>query len=108
MRAAASDLSDEIASFERQARAAGRRMLQVVLDLGNPACGPAADLLRERGYWLGGLLPRWFDADGLLLQKSLDKPNFRPIEVYSEDAAVLLQLIQDDFASAPDDLSHAA
>ena len=108
VRSAASDLDDEIASLERQARASGRRMLQVVLDLGNPACGPAADLLRDRGYWLGGLLPRWFDADGLLLQKSLDQPNFPAIETYSEDAGLLLQVIQDDYATAPDGLSRAA
>ena len=108
VRSAASDLDDEITSLERQARASGRRMLQVVLDLGNPACGPAVGLLRDRGYWLGGLLPRWFDADGLLLQKSLDQPNFPAIETYSEDAGVLLQVIQDDCATAPDGLNRAA
>ena len=108
IRSAASDLGDEIASMERQARAAGRRMLQAVLDLASPGCGPAADLLRDHGFWLGGLLPRWFDGDGLLMQKSLDRPNFAAVETYSEEAQSLLQLIEDDFAASAEDFSRAA
>ena len=79
-----------------------------MLDLASPGCGPAADLLRDHGFWLGGLLPRWFDGDGLLMQKSLDRPNFAAVETYSEEAQSLLQLIEDDFAASAEDFSRAA
>ncbi len=33
-------------------------------------------ILREKGFFLGGVLPQWFDDDGLLMQKVLFTPDF--------------------------------
>ncbi len=37
------------------------------LNLAEPWVGDAAAILREKGYFWGGVLPRWFDTDGLLM-----------------------------------------
>lgn len=92
----AADLEERVAQAEQDARAAGRRMLQVVLNLGEPACGPAVTLLRQQGFWFGSLLPRWLDHDALLMQKSLDQLNIRAIRAHSREAQDLLKVIMTD------------
>ncbi|MGF1611138.1 MAG: hypothetical protein ACFCUQ_17175 [Kiloniellales bacterium] len=108
VRKAAADLEDKVAKLEEEARASGRRMLQVVLNLGEPACGPAVTLLRRQGFWLGGLLPRWLDNDGLLMQKSLDVPNFPAIRVELPETQALLKSIIADAEAVGSKLPKAA
>jgi len=90
------DLAAIIAEAERQARANGREMMQVTLELGSPASDAACQTLRNAGFWFGALLPRWFDDDALLLQKSLGQPNFEGIEAFTNDAKALLRFIRTD------------
>jgi hypothetical protein len=108
VRKAAADLEDKVATLEQEARASGRRMLQVVLNLGEPACGPAVTLLRRQGFWLGGLLPRWLNHDGMLLQKSLDVPNFPAIRVELPETQALLKAIIADAEAVGSKLPKAA
>jgi hypothetical protein len=44
-------------------------VIQVWLKFSSPWNGKVVDILRRKGYFLGGSLPRWFDEDGLLMQK---------------------------------------
>lgn len=108
VRQAGADLGHQVTAMERKARESGRRMLQAVVNLGEPECGPATDLLRSRGYWFGGLLPRWMDHDGLLLQKSLDRPNLPAIEVSSRQGRALLRRVVEDCSRAGAAVPQAA
>ncbi len=86
------EFAERFAGMEAEALAQGCRILQAYLNLGDAGAADAAGLLRERGYRLGGLAPRWFDDDALLLQKLLDPPNTAGIHLYSDRAKAILEL----------------
>lgn len=73
------------------------RVIQVWLNLACPWVGPAVTMLRGRGYFLGGILPRWFDDDGLLMQKIIGRPDWDGINLYSDRAKEILDLVQADW-----------
>lgn len=72
-------------------------VVQVWLRLGWPWAGAATKALRARGYFLGGILPYWFGTDGLLLQKILGPPNWGGIQLYTDRAKTLLELVHLDW-----------
>ena len=82
--------------MESESSAVGVKIRQVFLKLTEPAVAAAADLLRQRGYFLGGVLPCWFGEDALLMQKTLEKPNFEPIFVLTKRAKQIKQFVADD------------
>ncbi|MHC1729509.1 MAG: hypothetical protein AB9866_26480 [Syntrophobacteraceae bacterium] len=55
-------------------------------------------MLRSRGYFTGGVLPRWFDVDGLLMQKVTGTPDWEGIHVFGERAGKILAMVQADWA----------
>ena len=73
----------------------------LTLPAGHEACGHGGalidDLLRNRRYFLGGLLPRWFDEDGMLLQKISGRPNWDDIRLHTDAARRILADIGADF-----------
>ena len=54
------------------------------------------DVLRQQGYFFGGVLPRWFDGDGLLMQKLECPPDYDGILLWSDFAKELLEFIRKD------------
>lgn len=70
-----------------------RHVFQIILPLWRPGCSFAVEAARTAGYFLGGLLPLWFDRDGLLLQKVAGEPDFSRITLYTEEAKRLLSVI---------------
>ena len=54
------------------------------------------EYLRGRGYFFGGVLPRWFGADGFLMQKVTVRPNWEGIRLYSEKAQKICDFIRED------------
>jgi hypothetical protein len=71
--------------------------LQVTLNTANPHLGSAVEIMRGRGFFLGGLAPRWFGNDGLLMQKVLGRePDYDGIKLYSRTAKDLLTTIRAD------------
>ena len=58
------DFEAGFAATEQDVLNQGCDVLQAWLPLSDPAVGWVADCLRGRGYFFGGLLPRWFDDDG--------------------------------------------
>ncbi|MDP2849238.1 MAG: hypothetical protein Q8O35_13780 [Humidesulfovibrio sp.] len=75
--------------------------LQVVVSMAVPCIGAAVEAMRERGFSLGGLFPRWFGADGIMLQQVLGKePDYEGIKLYSQTARGLLGFIRDDQEAA--------
>lgn len=91
-----SDLEDCLLKQEKEALAQDCCVLHVYLNLANPAVGVAVNILREQQYFLGGILPRWFNQDGMLMQKILHEPDVQAVKLYSERASKILEIITDD------------
>ena len=71
--------------------------LQIAVNTALPALGAAVRAMRDRGFFLGGLLPHWFGSDGLMLQKLLEtEPDYEQIKLYSKTAKDLLAFIRAD------------
>lgn len=93
------DFGRILAGFENQALQSGARVLQVFVNLGEAWNASGIDILREQGYFFGGLLPGWFNDDGLLMQRVLDMPDINSIKLYSQRAHRILDLISRDIES---------
>ena len=91
------DFEPHLSEREREVARHGVQVIQVWLNLGCPWVGAAVDKCRETGYFLGGAAPRWFNQDGLLMQKVFCAPFFDQIQLYSDRAKQLLQIIKDDW-----------
>jgi len=71
--------------------------LQVVLNAACPAIGEAVELLRHNGFFFGGLAPRWFGTDGVLMQHlSGGEPDYEETKLYSQTAKELMAFIRCD------------
>ncbi len=71
--------------------------LQVVLCAAMPYLSAAVERMRERGFFLGGFLPRWFGADGIMMQQVLGwEPDFEGIQLYGKKGEELLAFIEED------------
>jgi hypothetical protein len=94
---AGTDFESALEREERSLLEKGLKVLQVWLELSWPWIGQAVDALRRRGYFLGGILPRWFDVDGMLMQKIIGDPNWEGIQLYSNRAKKILDMIKKDW-----------
>jgi hypothetical protein len=94
------DLAEYLTNLENQAVAQRVVVIQVWLKLNAPWSGSAVDILRSKGYFLGGVLPRWFDEDGLLMQKLLCDPDFDGIQLYSDEAKEIFTIVKEDWTRA--------
>ena len=92
------DFIDRLSELEEEGRKARAIVFQVIVNLTEPWTNGAVEILRERGYFFGGLLPRWFGGDGLLMQKLYCDPNFEEVVLVQESSAVLLASIREDWA----------
>jgi hypothetical protein len=86
--------------LERKAQEQKVVVFQAWLNLSQPWVGEAVESLRGTGYFLGGALPRWFDDDGLLLQKLLCPPEFESIQLYAHESKDLLEMVRRDWQRA--------
>jgi hypothetical protein len=93
------DLWESVEKMEREARCKRVQVIQVWLRLESPWVGAAVDVFRANGYFLGGLLPRWFDKDGLLMQKLFCPPEWKGIQVYTERAKRIFEIVRKDLYS---------
>ena len=94
------DFSNAVGNMEMKAIAGNALVLQAWLNLTTPWVGSAVQTLRDRGYFFGGALPRWFDCDGFLMQKLLCPPDFDSIVLDSNQAKQLLDIIRRDWERA--------
>jgi len=94
------DFGDCFSVLEAQARKEQAIVFQAFLNLSEPWVGAAVDILRKRGYFFGGAMPRWFDGDGLLMQKLACPPNFENIALFLDSSKELLAFIQQDWERA--------
>jgi hypothetical protein len=72
-------------------------VIQVWLKLSWPWIGKIVGLLKDKGYFFGGILPQWFGEDGLLMQKILSQPNWEGIHLFSERAEKILEFVKADW-----------
>jgi hypothetical protein len=91
------DLKSVMDHHEKELKDKGVKVIQVWLDLSWPWTGRAVDILRQNRFFLGGLLPRWFDTDGLLLQKILERPDWDGIHLHFDRARKLLDMVRQDW-----------
>ncbi|WP_428568690.1 MAG: GNAT family N-acetyltransferase [Solidesulfovibrio sp. DCME] len=89
------DFAEVVAAAE--AKAGPRGVLQLFLNLGDGAAPQAVEVLRDRGYFLAGLQPYWFGADGLLMQKVGREPDWDAIQGVDRNAAVIRDMVREDF-----------
>ena len=79
-------------------------VFQAWLPLSDPATNWAVDRLREQGYFFGGLLPRWFDDDGILMQKILDPPSWESIAIGYDWSGKVFNMVKADWEAVKDAL----
>jgi hypothetical protein len=92
-----SDFAEHMTDLESEAVRKGSIVIQLWLKLTSPWVGMAVDILQAGGFFLGGVLPQWFDDDGLLMQKLLFIPDFESIQLYSERASRIRKLVKADW-----------
>ncbi len=98
--ASGDDFTERLSDLEDKARVQKAVVFQVFLNLMEPWIGEAVDILRSRGYFFGGAMPRWFDGDGLLMQKLDCSPDFEGIALLQEFSKELLTFIRKDWERA--------
>lgn len=91
------DFGPALEQLEKMLQDRAIQVFQIWLNLACPWVGETVETLRDRGYFLGGVLPRWFDSDGLLMQKILKKPDWEGISLYTDRAAQILELVRKDW-----------
>jgi hypothetical protein len=94
------DFESSLTSLESQALEQGVLVNQLWLNLSFPWVGQAVDIVRKKGYFFGGALPRWFNDDGMLMQKVLCDPNFGEIQIYSDRARRITDFVKKDYIRA--------
>ncbi|MEA3332662.1 MAG: hypothetical protein U9Q58_03580, partial [Pseudomonadota bacterium] len=92
-----SDFAETLKREEQRLLKEGVEIFQVWLNLASPDIGTAAAILKQSGYFLGGILPRWFDTDGLLMQKIMGKPNWDEMQIHFADDRKIVDLVRADW-----------
>lgn len=91
------DIAKRLAHLERDYPE--REVVQLVLPLWRPGASLAVEAARDAGFFLGGLLPLWADRDMLLMQKLRAPPDCSRIQLHTQEAKELLDLVAADRAS---------
>lgn len=94
---AGGDFKSVVTSLEKEGKKEKSHVFQFFLNLGEPWVEAAVEILRKRGYFFGGLVPRWFDTDGILMQKVMEPPDFKSPNLHSEKARKMLKYVQADW-----------
>ncbi|MGD9824885.1 hypothetical protein [Desulfobacter sp.] len=94
--AVGTDFPARLSAFEADMDTRNAAVRQVFINLSDPSGTTAVQMLRERGYFFGGLLPRWFDTDGILMQKLLKLPDFSTIRLHSKKAKTIGEMVAAD------------
>lgn len=105
---AGSDFSAQMDFLEKKLREKGVRVWQVWLNLANPWVSEVTRLLQGRGYFMGGVLPRWFDTDGFLMQKIQKRPDWEGICVAAERGAKILETVRADWKRSTKEENHGS
>ncbi len=94
---AGADFDQAFGKQEEELLKSGHTVLQAWLKLASPPVGDAVNRLRKKGYFLGGVLLRWFDEDGLLMQKITGRPNWEGIRLHSDRMKKVMEFVKQDW-----------
>ncbi len=94
------DFMEVISKEEEKLISQGIRVIQIWLSTGVPYVGEAVDILRKSSYFFCGVLPRWFDNDGLLMERIFDAPDWDAMVLHLDRAKELAQIIRSDWERA--------
>ncbi|MDK9708225.1 MAG: hypothetical protein OEL83_14370 [Desulforhopalus sp.] len=97
MTAIGADFQPYTSRLEHQAREKGIVVWQIWLPLASPYAAAAADTLRRQGYFLGGVLPCFANGDSLLMQKVCQEPDWQAIQLFSERAKKIAEMVRGDW-----------
>ena len=100
MTAIGADFQPFIGRLAHEAREKGVAVWQIWLPLASPYAAAAVDILRDQGYFLGGVLPCFAIGDGLLMQKVSQEPDWQAIQLFSERARKIEEMIRRDWQNA--------
>ena len=93
------DFPERFDATHRECLDQAAEVIQAHLNLGCPGAPFALEHLQGRGFFLGGVLYRWFDDDALLLQAVKDDPDWESICAVSEEAQALLKSVRKEWES---------
>lgn len=96
---AGEDFAAVLEAEEKKALDKGAVVIQVSLNLGFHV-EEAVEILRGKRYFLGGLLPRWFDQDGMLMQKITKRPDWEGIQLLADRAKRIREIVEADWRRA--------
>jgi hypothetical protein len=91
------DFESVLDTEEKKVLQKGAVVIQVWVNLGFPCAGEAVEILRGKGYFLGGLFPRWFDQDAILMQKVMKRPDWESVQLLSERAKRIREIVEEDW-----------
>jgi hypothetical protein len=92
-----SDWITVVEDIVRQARQREVISLQITINIALPYVGEAVEVLRENGFFFGGMVPLWFGTDGLLMQQLFGtEPHYEEVKLYTPMAKGLLAYIKID------------
>jgi len=94
---AGQDLAEALNQAEISALSRGATVIQIWANLSWPWIGRIVHLLHEKGYFSGGVLPRWFDDDGILMQKLSQPPVWENIRLHTDRAKQILEYVRADY-----------
>lgn len=92
------DAEEVIAGLVKKYTMAGAVVLPVLLPLDKVWSGAVTEVLNRQGFFFSALIPRWFDADGLMLQRLVRPTNYDNMHIYSDFAKEILKFIIEDRA----------
>jgi hypothetical protein len=95
---AGKDVAEVMANLVKKYTAAGAGVLQVLLPLDKPWSGAATEVLNRQGFFFSALIPRWFDADALMLQKLIHPTNYDDMKLHTDFAKEMLKFVIEDRA----------
>ena len=96
---AGADFPAAMETEEKRVRDLNVIVIQVWIKLSWPWVGRVVEELRKRGYFLGGALPRWFNDDGLLMQRIFGQTKWDEIQLLDERAEQFVEMARKDLAS---------
>ncbi len=97
---AGADFQQAWAAEEKKVLDQGATVIQAWLNTGQPWISRVVDWLRQKGYFAGGVLPRWFDSDGMLMMKLFHSPGWQDIKLEFQRARELLEMVRADWSLA--------
>jgi hypothetical protein len=96
---AGSDFEKILLATEKETLSESVEVIQVWLKLSWPWIGKTVSVLKDKGYFFGGILPQWFGEDGLFMQKIFLPPNWEGIQLFSKRAQRILEFVKADWES---------